>query len=222
MSGFCLISQSPKRLSHYFHNLLWLASQGMWRLKPAKTTSVFFSLILALLRRRGGRKKKSINRVEEGSKEGEKKFLTLTVFGEAEQRPRRPSEAAARLSAHRGPKSRWDWGCFSRIFQVLMVPNAIAEEEASDRSSKGPLLGDLPTTQRLSRNSSTKSFLACHFMVIQLLASILFIVWEVDDGINNLTLFFLLYTVFENHRKSLIQHCERSELRLHFEWTKVN
>ena len=27
-------------------------------------------------------------------------------------------------------------------------------------------------------------------------------------------------TVFESHRKSLIQHCERSELRLHFEWTK--
>ena len=26
----------------------------------------------------------------------------------------------------------------------------------------------------------------------------------------------------ENYRKSLIQHCERSELRLHFEWTKVN
>ena len=31
-----------------------------------------------------------------------------------------------------------------------------------------------------------------------------------------------LSTVFENHRKSLIQRCERSELRLHFEWTKVN
>ena len=29
-------------------------------------------------------------------------------------------------------------------------------------------------------------------------------------------------TVFENHRKSLIQHCERIELRLHFERTKVN
>ena len=29
-------------------------------------------------------------------------------------------------------------------------------------------------------------------------------------------------TVFKNHRKSLIQHCERSELRLHFEWTNVN
>ena len=27
-------------------------------------------------------------------------------------------------------------------------------------------------------------------------------------------------TVFENHRKCLIQHCERSELRLHFEWKK--
>ena len=29
-----------------------------------------------------------------------------------------------------------------------------------------------------------------------------------------------LGTVFENHRKSRIQHCERSELRLHFKWTK--
>ena len=29
-------------------------------------------------------------------------------------------------------------------------------------------------------------------------------------------------TVFENHRKSLIKNCKRSELRLHFEWTKVN
>ena len=28
------------------------------------------------------------------------------------------------------------------------------------------------------------------------------------------------FTVFENQRKSLIQHCERSELRLHFELTK--
>ena len=28
-------------------------------------------------------------------------------------------------------------------------------------------------------------------------------------------------TVFENHTKSLIQHCERSELRLHFEWTLI-
>ena len=28
--------------------------------------------------------------------------------------------------------------------------------------------------------------------------------------------------MFENYRKSRIQHCERSELRLYFEWTKVN
>ena len=28
--------------------------------------------------------------------------------------------------------------------------------------------------------------------------------------------------MFKNHRKSLIQHCERSELGLHFEWTKVD
>ena len=29
-------------------------------------------------------------------------------------------------------------------------------------------------------------------------------------------------TVFESHKKSRIQHCERSELRLHFELTKEN
>ena len=29
-------------------------------------------------------------------------------------------------------------------------------------------------------------------------------------------------TVFENHRKSRIQYCERSELRLRFEWTNVH
>ena len=29
-------------------------------------------------------------------------------------------------------------------------------------------------------------------------------------------------TVFENQRKTFIQHCERSELSLHFEWTKVH
>ena len=28
--------------------------------------------------------------------------------------------------------------------------------------------------------------------------------------------------MFENDRKSLIQHGERSELRLHFEWIKIN
>ena len=33
---------------------------------------------------------------------------------------------------------------------------------------------------------------------------------------------FQLPTVVENHRKSRIQHCERSELRLHFEWAKVH
>ena len=31
-----------------------------------------------------------------------------------------------------------------------------------------------------------------------------------------------LFTVFENHRKSLFQYCERSELRLHFQWRKVH
>ena len=30
-----------------------------------------------------------------------------------------------------------------------------------------------------------------------------------------------LDTVFENHRKSLIQHCEQIALRLHFEWINI-
>ena len=38
----------------------------------------------------------------------------------------------------------------------------------------------------------------------------------------SLTPSFHIFMVFENHRKSLIQRYERSELRLHFEWTKVN
>ena len=41
-----------------------------------------------------------------------------------------------------------------------------------------------------------------------------------------LLLFIQIYnfepTVFENHRNSLIQYCERSELRLHFEWTRID
>ena len=31
-----------------------------------------------------------------------------------------------------------------------------------------------------------------------------------------------IITDFENQRKCLIQHCKRSELRIHFEWTKVS
>ena len=45
---------------------------------------------------------------------------------------------------------------------------------------------------------------------------------NVDSLRSNAVSKFSKFTVFENHRKSLIQHCERSELRLHFVWTKVN
>ena len=40
--------------------------------------------------------------------------------------------------------------------------------------------------------------------------------------IRSFQIFVFLFTVFENQRKSLIQHCERSELRLHLEWPKVD
>ena len=32
--------------------------------------------------------------------------------------------------------------------------------------------------------------------------------------------FSKINTVFENHSKSLVQHCEQSELSLHLKWTK--
>ena len=31
-----------------------------------------------------------------------------------------------------------------------------------------------------------------------------------------------IHTVFENYKNGLIQHCERSELRLHFEWALID
>ena len=37
--------------------------------------------------------------------------------------------------------------------------------------------------------------------------------WLFSSGRSNIT-------VYENRQKSRIQHCERSELHLHFEWTK--
>ncbi len=49
-----------------------------------------------------------------------------------------------------------------------------------------------------------------------------YVSWVVSDSIVAALVVVLQSTVFENHRKSLIQHCERSQLHLHFEWTKVN
>ena len=46
--------------------------------------------------------------------------------------------------------------------------------------------------------------------------------WATYVNTAKLVFFYSPSTVFENHPKSLIQHCERSELRLHFEWRKVN
>ena len=42
------------------------------------------------------------------------------------------------------------------------------------------------------------------------------------EMIKNNFCFYLNITVFENCRKSLIKHCERSELRLNFEWSKLS
>ena len=49
-----------------------------------------------------------------------------------------------------------------------------------------------------------------------------YVSWVVSDSIVAALVVVLQSTVFENHRKSLIQHCERSELHLQLEWTKVN
>ena len=46
--------------------------------------------------------------------------------------------------------------------------------------------------------------------------------WQLMQIQINKVIWTPYFKVFENYRKSRIQHCERSELRLHFEWTKVN
>ena len=46
--------------------------------------------------------------------------------------------------------------------------------------------------------------------------------YEVNDESIEHTSRVSFVTVFENDRKSLIQHCEQNELRLHFEWSKVH
>ena len=44
----------------------------------------------------------------------------------------------------------------------------------------------------------------------------------ISSFITCITAYLHLLTVFENRRKNLIQYCERSKLRLHFELTKVH
>ena len=46
--------------------------------------------------------------------------------------------------------------------------------------------------------------------------------YEVNDESIEHTSRVSFVTVFENDRKSLIQHCERSKPSLHFEWTKID
>ena len=75
--------------------------------------------------------------------------------------------------------------------------------------------------------SSTRKFLTIWKCPLTAVLLFLFDLWLVPI-LTQVFLHFLQSSqnslsikVFENHRKSLIQHCERSELRLHFEWTKV-
>ena len=46
--------------------------------------------------------------------------------------------------------------------------------------------------------------------------------WQLMQIQINKVIWTPYFKVFENYRKSRIQHCERSELRFHFEWTAVH
>ena len=51
----------------------------------------------------------------------------------------------------------------------------------------------------------------CHIVIVQL-----------SDGQWKIIMPAIMdSTLLKNQRKSLIQNCERSELRLHFQWTKL-
>ena len=79
------------------------------------------------------------------------------------------------------------------------------------------------------RSGASKRFCACIIgSFVDSLFSVLccLIVRRLTDSFQAYVIMKLwlskINTVFENHRKSLIQYCKRSELCLHFEWTKVN
>ena len=94
---------------------------------------------------------------------------------------------------------------------LSLVPNKYQKDAArwEPMPSPGAHTGTKP--EFVSENSTEKYFRQDEFSSFNLMN---IATWTPDHEYGG--------TVFENHRKSLIQHCERSELRLHFEWTKVN
>ena len=86
------------------------------------------------------------------------------------------------------------------------------------------MMDDIPNS--IGKRSGINHFVQQHSSIISLTVPI----WDIHTHVKSENSHSLKEenkmitscTEFENHRKSLIQHCERSELCLHFEWTKVN
>ena len=86
------------------------------------------------------------------------------------------------------------------------------------------MMDDIPNS--IGKRSGINHFVQQHSSIISLTVPI----WDIHTQVKSENSHSLKEenkmitscTEFENHRKSLIQHCEWSELRLHFEWTKVN
>ena len=125
----------------------------------------------------------------------------------------------------------WNWRRFSCIFSTLLsdlkekpesnplqLENAYQLEKWEKRRK-----WDCISRVRSSRDTQAQNFYTWHFSFPSCIFSqfdvfkVLF--WGLLSHHQSwsTTTTKILYTVFENHRISRIQHCERSELRLHFE-----
>ena len=112
------------------------------------------------------------------------------------------------------------WKCFTGQQSILQVPDDLCDDFPKTIKAFGYykafgepvlVLKDLELAKKIMVQNFDhfidRSFLTIH---------------PDANAYSSLFLTNIQGTVFENHRKSLIQHCERSELRLHFEWTKVH
>ena len=117
---------------------------------------------------------------------------------------------------------RFPAGDWNRYQPARMVLSQIGDEMAPKdkwwlalRSGSSAMTIWLPSWQGSSCSSIKDGSVVVVVVVVDLKIIRLLLVQKFAEIQKNCA-------VVENNRKSLIQHCERSELRLHFEWPKVH
>ena len=109
---------------------------------------------------------------------------------------------------------------FTLLCYIFMHPEQTKTTLCFRENMKKLFVGDIPTAVvTLSKgqmfNSKKRISRGFHFFELQKIPI------EIKVTDNSFIHTLQRITVFKNHRKNLIHKCERSELRLHFEWTKL-